>query len=37
VPRGDAAGRLWDGILNIAATPGYFEFKRGRTESPRTD
>ncbi|MGW3497935.1 mycothiol-dependent nitroreductase Rv2466c family protein [Streptomyces sp. NPDC001020] len=35
VPRGDVAGRLWDGVVNVAATPGFFELKRGRTESPR--
>lgn len=35
VPRGEAAGRLWDGVLLAATTPGFFELKRGRTESPR--
>lgn len=37
VPRGEAAGRLWDGVLLVSATPGFFEVKRSRTESPRVD
>lgn len=37
VPRGEAAGRLWDGVLLVTGTPGFFELKRGRTESPRVD
>ncbi|WP_326808339.1 DsbA family protein [Streptomyces sp. NBC_01186] len=37
VPRAEAAGRLWDGVLGVSATPGFFELKRGRTESPRVD
>ncbi|MEU7896812.1 disulfide bond formation protein DsbA [Nonomuraea sp. NPDC049152] len=35
VPRGEAAGRLWDGMVLVTGTPGFFELKRGRTESPR--
>ncbi|WP_034485528.1 DsbA family protein [Actinomadura oligospora] len=35
VPRGEDAGRLWDGVLLVTAAPGFFELKRGRTESPR--
>ena len=31
---GEAAGRLWDGTLLVASTPGFFEIKRSRTESP---
>jgi hypothetical protein len=27
VPRGEAAGRLWDGVLLVAATPGFHELK----------
>ncbi len=27
VPRGEAAGRLWDGTLLVAATPGFHELK----------
>ena len=32
-PRGEAA-RLWDGTLLAASTPGFYEIKRSRTESP---
>jgi 2-hydroxychromene-2-carboxylate isomerase len=37
VPRGEAAGRLWDGTLLVAGTPGFFEIKRTRTERPTFD
>jgi predicted DsbA family dithiol-disulfide isomerase len=37
VPRGEAAARLWDGTLLVAGTPGFFEIKRTRTESPVFD
>ncbi len=30
-PRGEAAGRLWDGIVLVAGTDGFFELKRTRT------
>ena len=33
-PRGEAAGCLWDGTLLVASTPGFYEIKRSRTESP---
>lgn len=36
-PRGEAAGRLWDGVLLVAETPGFFELKRARTMSPVVD
>jgi hypothetical protein len=36
-PRGEAAGRLWDGVLLVANTPGFFELKRTRTEAPAFD
>jgi 2-hydroxychromene-2-carboxylate isomerase len=36
-PKGEAAGRLWDGCLLVAGTPGFFEIKRTRTESPIFD
>jgi hypothetical protein len=29
-PRGEAAGTLWDGVVALAATDGFFEFKRSR-------
>ncbi|MEV8630254.1 disulfide bond formation protein DsbA [Streptosporangium sp. NPDC051023] len=37
VPRAEAAGRLWDGVLLVSATPGFSELKRSRTGSPRVD
>jgi hypothetical protein len=30
-PRGEAAGRLWDGVLLVSGTEGFFELKRART------
>jgi hypothetical protein len=36
-PKGEAAGRLWDGVLLVAGTPGFYEIKRTRTESPSFD
>ncbi|HVW79464.1 MAG TPA: DsbA family protein [Mycobacteriales bacterium] len=33
-PRGEAAGKLWDGVLLVAQTPGFYEIKRSRDESP---
>jgi protein-disulfide isomerase-like protein with CxxC motif len=33
-PKGEAAGRLWDGVLAVAGTPGFFELKRTRTQGP---
>ncbi|HEU4423690.1 MAG TPA: disulfide bond formation protein DsbA [Pilimelia sp.] len=36
-PRGEAAGRLWDGVLLVAATPGFYELKRTRTVGPIFD
>jgi len=35
--RGEDAGKLWDGTLMVAGTPGFFEIKRTRTESPVFD
>ena len=37
VPKGEAAGRLWDGCLLVASTPGFFEIKRTRTAPPFFD
>jgi 2-hydroxychromene-2-carboxylate isomerase len=34
IPRGEAAGRLWDGVLLIAGVDGFFELKRSRTRDP---
>jgi len=33
-PRGEAAGRLWDGVLAVTATEGFFELKRTRDRRP---
>jgi protein-disulfide isomerase-like protein with CxxC motif len=33
-PKGEAAGRLWDGVLLVAGTPGFFELKRTRDQDP---
>lgn len=37
IPRGEAAARLWDGVLLIAETDGFFELKRSRTREPVFD
>ena len=36
-PKGEAAGKLWDGVNLVAATPGFYELKRSRTEGPIFD
>ncbi|MFG3557831.1 disulfide bond formation protein DsbA [Micromonospora sp. NPDC047557] len=36
-PKGEAAGRLWDGVLLVAGTPGFYELKRTREQSPIFD
>lgn len=33
-PEGEAGLRLWDGIVAVTCTPGFFELKRGRTGGP---
>jgi len=33
-PKGEAAGKLWDGVLLVAGTPGFYEIKRTREASP---
>jgi predicted DsbA family dithiol-disulfide isomerase len=37
IPRGDAAARLWDGLLLVSGTEGFFELKRSRTREPIFD
>jgi 2-hydroxychromene-2-carboxylate isomerase len=37
IPRGEAAAKLWDGVLAIAETDGFFELKRSRTRDPIFD
>lgn len=36
-PAGEDAGKLWDGVLLVASTPGFYELKRTRDEGPRFD
>ncbi len=36
-PKGEAAGRLWDGVVLVAATPGFYEIKRSREIGPIFD
>jgi Mycothiol-dependent nitroreductase Rv2466c len=36
-PKGDAAGRLWDGVLLCTGTEGFFELKRTRDRRPAFD
>jgi hypothetical protein len=36
-PKGEQAGRLWDGCVLVAGTPGFFELKRTRTQGPIID
>jgi 2-hydroxychromene-2-carboxylate isomerase len=36
-PKGEAAGRLWDGVLLVGATPGFYELKRSREVGPIFD
>jgi 2-hydroxychromene-2-carboxylate isomerase len=33
-PKGEAAARLWDGVLLVASTAGFYELKRTRDASP---
>lgn len=37
IPRGEVAGRLWDGVLACLQTPGFFELKRSRLTPPVFD
>lgn len=36
-PKGEAAGKLWDGVLLVAGTPGFYELKRSRDIGPIFD
>lgn len=36
-PKGEAAGKLWDGVLLVAGTDGFFELKRTRDRDPAFD
>ncbi len=36
-PKGEEAGKLWDGFVNVLAYPGFFELKRTRTVDPIFD
>lgn len=36
-PKGEAAGKLFDGVLLVAGTPEFFELKRTRTTGPIFD
>jgi 2-hydroxychromene-2-carboxylate isomerase len=37
IPRGEAAGKLWDGVALVTATDGFFELKRTRDRKPSFD
>jgi 2-hydroxychromene-2-carboxylate isomerase len=37
IPRGEAAGRLWDGVQLCLGVDGFFELKRSRTRDPVFD
>jgi predicted DsbA family dithiol-disulfide isomerase len=36
-PKGEAAGKLWDGVRLVAGTEGFFELKRTRDRGPSFD
>lgn len=36
-PKGEAAGKLWDGVVLVAGTPGFYELKRSREQGPVFD
>jgi len=37
IPRGEEAGRLWDGVRLVAGVDGFFELKRSRDRPPIFD
>ena len=36
-PKGEDAGRLWDGFVLVTGVPGFYELKRTRTQGPVFD
>ncbi|MFM8855450.1 MAG: disulfide bond formation protein DsbA [Actinomycetota bacterium] len=36
-PKGEEAGKLWDGVVGVANYPGFFEIKRSRNVGPIFD